>query len=538
MIKTIVVDDEMIILNGLIKMVDWASYDMEIVAVAQDGKQALSEIKKHNPDLLITDIKMPFMDGLEVIQRAKYLNPDILVILISGYDDFKYAQNALQLKVFDYLLKPISLDHFSSTLQNIQEEYRRIMQRNEQSSKLIETQTALQKMSLKSFFRDIIYQNMLTPQLEIELDKYPYDLSEMYYIVLIVTLKIDTKNMTEIQHQKIKHFYASVDSIFDKEDIVLFPDDTNKIIICIPDRNRDELIKRVEEYVHSFYMRIKKYINGERIITVFDIGNPYHNLADISKSYQDAVCCGQMRFFMDQQPVIWYSKIKTKESDKEYFSQSFNHLPLISAIKNDRSDQITEELNELGKYLRANETNFKTILQYYLYSFTHEFFRSFNEESVLYEDIGSKFAEICENTLKLDTCQEVISYLNQNLRVISKMLISQQENTTDFYIKKAVSYIQENYMDSSINLDFLARIAKMHPNYFSMEFKKAQGTTYVSYLSNIRISKAKELLLNTDIKVNKIAKLVGYENATYFNSLFKKKEGYTPLEYRSLHARP
>lgn len=121
MLRVIIVDDERIQLEGIAKHVDWSSYEMEVVGLAGDGVQALKLIEEHGADLLITDIKMPFMDGLKLAERAKKLNPYIKILIISGYDDFEYIRTAIKLKAYAFLLKPILMDELNETLHRLRE---------------------------------------------------------------------------------------------------------------------------------------------------------------------------------------------------------------------------------------------------------------------------------------------------------------------------------------------------------------------------------------------------------------------------------
>lgn len=535
MIKLIMADDESIILNGLKTMIDWSAYGMEVVATAKNGQQALDLIREHNPDLLITDIKMPFMDGLEVIQRAKELNPDLFVILISGYEDFKYAQNALQLKVFDYILKPISLERLTDILGKIQQEYIKLLEDKSHLSRLEQSNQQYKNIAFKMFFRDIMYQNIEPDLIDIEKEKFQYEDSNFFYAIIIAQLDkrfAGSENASETQRQKIKYFYQAMEAVFVARETVIFPDSNSEYVICISDQSGDGLGRKIDQYIAHFYTAIDAYRNGGKIQVNFGVGNIYQDLAKIAFSYREAQESLQLKFIREDKKVIYFSDVEKTKNDDSFLVPSEKHTQLLAAINDNNTRGIKSIINGITAEIQAAETQGKKALQYFVGAIISNIIEHLNSLSFNVDEFIPYTLDVYENILSKPTLSESMSDLYDFLIRIAGDIDTKKKGDFNYYIEKAAYYIKDNYMDTSISLDQIARYSKMSPNYFSMEFKRIKGDTYINYLTTIRMEKAKDLLKTTHMKINEISKAVGYENPTYFSSLFKKLEKMTPLEYR------
>lgn len=392
-LKALIADDEWHIREGIRDSVEWHNYNIEVVDEAEDGEIALELAIQHEIDILLVDLNMPIMNGITVVKNVKEKLPNCRVIIITGFDEFSYAREALRLGVDDYLLKPIIPETLNNVIQKIVDEIR--------------------AKSDESIMNKII-------------SKYAHE------------------NRDDLKEQ----------FCFD----------------WVNGRHTDEEVKEFLQYFHLPQANPKQLLNIK-----------------------------SQEFHLEQ------SFIESK--DKKLF---------ISAIKN-----IISEILEEFQFIMFTEITGIIYL-------------------ISWDIIDEEYISLCENNIHkfLNLSSKVYSIELQNDRnsIITEFSNLKNRNNEETgitpIVQRAEKYIKEYYSNQDFTLEYLANYLQVSPVYLSRIFKQELGTTFVSYLTKLRMKKAIKLLNGTNLKINEIAEQVGYDSQHYFSTAFKKAIGVSPIQYR------
>lgn len=535
MMRVLVADDEIRVCKLICNLVDWSDYDMQIVGVAHDGLQVLDMIEKHKPHLVVTDIRMPSMDGLETIRQVKRAHPDIDFIIISGYRDFEYAQTAIKYGVGDYLLKPLKKDELSTTLKRLKQRWHLM---NEQLSREEELRFRLENdiEALRSgFFRDVLlveerakftidsanqsyhfkFQPGLFQAFTIKMDAaYPDDLSENGLHILKGKLtKLLRDNFKEACFEGEMYFSRCwVYGILNytagaKEDV------KRRFSACM-----DELT-----VLRSLYKRMEFTIG---------LGSPESDISDAPISLRHAIAAAQHRLIAMTSRVM-------QDAPKPVL----NRNKLLSEFKAELSGPVelldSAQAGEAVNHLRdtvcstpgvTGQEVFALVIEAYeLYLVTKQ---SYKKEMNAVRDEMTAFESQAEY---FGHAHELFSYLRDTIiRSIAEQY-EQRSLALTRPIRKAKQYIQEHYMEP-ISLEEVSGIVAFNTSYFSTLFKKECGVNFMEYLSQTRVDKAKELLRDTQLSIADICCSVGYLDIKHFNKTFKRYVSVSPLEFRKLYS--
>ena len=538
MIKVFIVEDEIIIRESIHHMIPWEDYGFEYAGEAADGEMALPMIRELKPDLVITDIKMPFMDGLALSEIIKEELPDTKIIIISGYDDFEYARRAISLGVEQYLLKPVRKVDFIEVLEKIQKKF---AAESEQRVSMETFQTEVQeyeKHSRRDFFEMLISGNSdsdellkRAKQLEIDLRADSYNL-----IFFEAQAKESEKLFNREYSERVAELHEKMLALFTGvRDYILFRNQGFSYVVVVKG-SENHIAKKTQN-------RIQK-------------------LADICSAYEDsvtwAICCGKtvqkpdeiylsyrvgMQLFayryMGCHGILGSQESFEDDSVRDMEESSFRQLDGgavdPSIIKNFLcTAQIEETENFVENYVHMlGETAFiSTMFRQYILLNIHFSVASF-AKLLGYdkERLEIPFDKMRNaSALSAEEVKEVIC------EILKQGIVLREENAKGKYqgiISKAIQYMEKNYADEKLTLNQIARVTNVSPNHFSALFSQEVGQTFIEYLTALRMAKAKELLKCTDKRSGEIAFEVGYNDSHYFSFLFKKTQGMTPSEYRN-----
>ncbi|MCR5108632.1 MAG: response regulator [Lachnospiraceae bacterium] len=393
MIKLFLVEDEIVMRDGIKKHIDWEKEGIEFVGEASDGELAYPLISERKPDIVITDIKMPFMDGLKLSALVKKILPDTKIIILSGYDEFSYAREAIRLGVTEYLLKPISpaalLESIRKVRDNIINDKKKKQSEQSQKAEFEEKEREALKM-----FSELTKHFMEKPSKEEESrDSYG---------------EVDISKAGSVSGKNLEDFLKT-GSINDTKDIM------DRIFFSIGEQNARSMIY-LNYITMDMYFTMLSFLK-ELSVDPSEFGENCGDINDVIKS------------------------IRTVDDSKEFLIRCLDFVM---------------EKRDSGS--------------------------------------GKKYGRI---------------------------------------LGDAKAYIDEHFSDEDISLNTLADILNISPNHFSAIFSQEMGITFIEYLINKRMDRAKELLMTTDMKTFEVAYAVGYKDPSYFSSTFKKTQGMTVREYRS-----
>ncbi len=519
------VEDEIVEREGLMQAIDWEKNGFELVGDSSDGELAYPLILKTKPDILITDIKMPFMDGLELSKLVRQALPNTKIIVLSGYDNFSYAQQGIAIGIASYLMKPIASKLLIQTLcevrDNINEERRHRTDLERYKTEWAENETILQT---KLFF-EMLTRNLTYAQLKSRADKLNVTLDAPMYNVLLIKslLHIDDASQAEPELQNLcamlrKQFKTAC-----------FESMSEGIALLIKAQNA----KDIQAQCELLLQQIAKFMQQYEAVDYFvGVGTPCNRATEIHISYESASKALALRYVQPQAIVFYAEQITQNEM------QSQNPIML-----NKPDQQIVENFLRNGLQSETEQfitDYFQNIGQDSLQSFV---FRQYivmdNYFSVLafLEKLGIDKEEFLKANrdvaISTSTPEDVKPYTERLIKAALTTRDMQVEKRNASLVEVAKQYMQANYNSEDISLQQVAKEVNVSAGYFSTIFRQEEGVTFIECLTQYRMDKAKELLRCTSMKISEIGYTVGYGDAHYFSYLFKKICGCTPKEYRT-----
>lgn len=499
MIKLVIVDDESSTIRGIKRMINRQQTGFVVVGEAMDGIDGINTASELLPDVIITDIRMPNLNGLEMMKQIKAKLPNTKFVVLSGYGEFDYAQEAIKVGAIDYLLKPISSKNFYPLLEKIKSIIDKENSNNKEVYR-IQAEKELQKLLFtgKLDTNQIIVQN------------------KKYYIE-IITLE------REIYDNKSKLFIDLLEKRVEINKGLLHHIDKNKIFILIC----DEAVNDIFEFNYKILNDAKKTDSNIKIYglksscTTNDIQTMYENLLEFE----------QLNFYFDKRCGVRY--IEGKELTNINIELLGNLLDIDTIVDLVQKNDIDKVIELFKKVILIFEINMVKVndVRLYIYDLTRNVvdkllvYDMISEHQLIAMDKDIQQILIVENKKKLEDLlfnifSKTKSYKEANLDISKKKVVSD--------IKK---YIRRNF-DKDIGLNDVADFINLNPKYVSDLFKKEAGINYINYLRKIRIIHSKELLEHSNLKIYEISTKVGYKTSKHFIKVFKNETGFTPNEYR------
>ena len=542
MLKTFLVEDEVVIREMIKKMIPWEQYGFELAGEASDGEMALPLILKSKPDLLITDIKMPFMDGLTLCKLVKKELPDIKIVILSGYDDFNYAKQAINIGVEDYLLKPITKNAFIERLEEIHNRYEHEKTQKEYYEKFKLEMQEYERNASRDFFESLVRADFDLEEIYRRADRLNLDIVAEAYNILIFTPDASDSSYNSSEgysdweaevHKKIENYFLS------HPVAMLFRHQVFSYAILVKGQ-RDTIKKNTCECVET----IQKIMEETRanVDWFVAVGEEADRLSRIKQSYHTAARTYAFRYLYDGH-ILYYNMLEQVKENSADTSKTE-----AVQLKNVNINALNPEI--LQKFLSSG-------LEDEVDSFVHDYFHAIGREPMKslvfcnYVVLNVRFSVLSflkkigydDTELSREETDDVVKKTSQSTEasvayaeeVLKRAIAIRDENAGSqnrSVLKQATDFIDGHYMDEEISLNRVAHAANVSANHFSALFSQNMGQTFIEYLTSLRMDKAKELLRCTSKRSSEIAGEVGYKDAHYFSYLFKKTQGITPSEYR------
>jgi two-component system response regulator YesN len=522
MLKVMIVDDEVQIRKGLKMKLNWQQEGFSIVAEASDGNEALALLEQLDIDLVITDIRMPFMNGIDFFTQCHQDYTRIKIIVLSGYSDFEYAKAALKAGVKDYLLKPVAPRELIDVLGKIRKEIEIEKTEESESSRIhIEKKNlllALQEQYLLQLVKEDWADLSAVMERLRQLQLFPLTQENIKIQFLTIEIRDTKHNETKLSELRLPFQMVCKEiAQLNKGYVFQHPNYSNMMHILI--HSSDDSF-RTKDIVQEIQLNVKKYLELE---TVIGIGNIVNGLADIKNGYISSLLAWRRSEAGSQTQVV---------EDEEHraiidFSAEMERK-LVNALEN----------IEFGEFKSSIHNILEKNKGYSISSFGFLANRIHLLISTIVWKYGMDNPKIQRD---LWICQQSILELHSQLSVFDKLIALGHDVITEVqrirlsdgshFVEGVRRYIEKNYAND-INLTLLSKQFHINGTYLSEVFKNHVGQTYSDYLINLRINKAKELLLDSGLKIIDVAQLVGFSNSGYFSTVFKKYLGQTPIEYR------
>lgn len=536
-IKVFLVEDEMVIRRGIKNSIDWEKEGYIFCGEASDGELAYPMIIKEKPDILITDIRMPFMDGLELCKLVKKELPKIKILILSGYDEFDYAKEAIRLGVTEYLLKPISSGKLLEALNGVSESIRREKEDKDLVRKYMEEMRENTEHEKQKFFEQMIAGNLSMADALETGKKYEMNLSAGMYNLLLFRFTLGKENRKS--GELLGEAEYAIEKLTERLEYVFeFQRGVEGWAFLLMADNEEQMSERVKELSKDLEEIMKNY---STIAYFGGIGQPVARLRELEESFREAERALAARFTMELNRIISVEDIRMAQNvdtldDIEI--TSFGEIEktrtmLEKFLNNGAEDEIDEfvdvYINELP------EENLKSVLmRQYIIMDAYIVMMSFCEKIEGIEGEMQAQSEELKNSMKtIQTLEEIKNYIRMLLKKIIGVRDTISGRRYSDIIEIAKDQIRKTYMSDEISLNTIAAEVGMSPSYFSSIFSKEMGKTFVEYLTEIRMDRAKELLMCSSMKTSEIGYEVGYKDPHYFSYIFKKTQNCTPKEFRA-----
>ncbi|WP_066067059.1 response regulator transcription factor [Neobacillus soli] len=504
MYKVLLADDESLITLGLRAILDWEDYGFEIAYTAESGEEALSYLKDHPIDLLITDILMAEMSGLELIKEAKQIQPQIKSIVLTGYQEFGFIKQGLLLGIENYLVKPVDEDELLTTIQNVGRKLSTVPVVG--ASSLTEDTTTLMDNTLWRFLNGEIDKNDCLERLSF----YNIQFTELIYNVSI--LNFEQYHKTEIT-KKIRSI------IEEHYSATCLYSPNHELIIIFGGTNEEELVKWNQSLVNRLCEEQK-----ETGLFYLSMGRPVKTIDELEESMINASEYSLLQLYSE--PNVLISKGFTIDRQEELKKQQDFKETIVKRILNADEetlpmiDLFLDHLTKQSKFISPQVAKKYTfdLMSYIHFSIQPDNLSSYTAavERIVY---SSDIAQV--KAILREYCHELILSINNQVHMRSPI------------VQNVLQFIHAHY-DQGISLKTLGQQFHVNAIYLGQLFQKEVGVVFSEYLNRYRLEKAKELLKTTHYRAGEIGKKVGYSDTTYFYKQFKKTVGTTPSEWRKI----
>lgn len=534
MYKVLIIDDESIIRKGIKNIINWKQLDCEVCADASDGIEGIELIRKYLPEIIITDIRMPGLDGLSMIKQVKSIVPNTKIIILTGYRDFDYVQEAIKCGAFDFLLKPSKIEELTAVLT------RAVNEINDQKIRHMEIDQfkVLFEQSIpilrEKLLYDVIY-GLNTNENEITEKMKLFNISIRNFVLVVMENDYDEKSNSS---QYDKHLYqfgivSSFEEIFaEKYEVLSIMLNSSRVGFIIQKQDRVPLdIEEVSEKCSYLQEVINNGFGFTVTIAVSSNGVTAIELPEKLKE-----CLGSLEYksYMGNNSIIQYSDLNSFFRYEDYSTLDKYQKQLLESIKSGNEDLVRVSTQNIARYVTTNKININ-----YMKNFYYTTLSSINNIRISVSaaeldkkhEEGKDIASLLKLIEKSESAEELNSLLEDVAIRIAAKVNSFNNRSIKLILRKAIDYIQEHYSEP-VTLNEVAENIYVSTFYISRMFKKELGKSFVDYLNDVRIEKAKELLKDIKYKTYEVAEIVGISDPHYFSKLFKKYSGMTPSEYR------
>ncbi len=529
--NVIIADDEMKVCQLILKLADWDDLGLHVAGIANDGLSALEMVDKHRPDILITDIRMPGVDGIELIRRAKELAPALQCIIISGYRHFDYAHNAIRYGVEDYLLKPVNQQEFVLTLRKLVEKRDREMNQTLETEELRLKAIHLGERLKEDFVLRLLREDIF-PEKEAEQLSFPTGAG---YGCAIVKPDLNGVTPEDRLHglaaeKTLNVLRQHLGPVFP----VLLTCAAPEGVLCVFHHSAitwEDVLSAFRSLMEDVLLLRALFLGLE--VTV-GLSRANHVLSSLPAAMKEACQAAAERLRRGTGQIIVYAPQALPPCDKETLLNAEIRKNLLAALdildESGYQAQLKKVLATLNGAGRLPMTDVHDVMKELIYlhflgltgrgqaeeatkAFLNQFEAAWNAATSFAQAAGSLIDMLCGHVAAIN-------------RERSEMEMRP--------IRLAKKYMQENY-HKPLTLEEVASVAGFHPAYFSTIFKKVTGENFLEYVSELRMKEAREMLCDGHLRIEDIAEKVGYADTKYFVKLFKKSTGLTPQEYRKLY---
>ena len=532
MYRILLVDDEILVRDAIRENIDWKAMDCELVGDCDNGKAAVEFVQTHPVDIVLTDILMPYMDGMELSRFLHDNYPDIVIVIFSGFGEFEYAKKAIQYDVSEYMLKPVTAMELRAVIEKMKKKVDQRREEKQKLERLTQTSENYQKNAIviRSKALQAFVDNTKTREESLEeLSGLRISLEAACYRVAVFDLDLysDSMQLTSEKRQEsalmsFVLFNVSDEIVSSENAGVAYQEGNNKVCVLFMGNRTREFGEKIMKICEMIQTKLRELMALEVSIGVGSWARTQqellvsHELADKAIGYR-YLLGGSLLIDMEEHPV---ENIRYSDDLMEKLSTA------LKAGKKENADSVLDRIAAEIKAARVDKSRACVYLQ--------QIIRTADDTC---EDMlaDSKLLSERETLLRRVTEQKsfdsAFALVKDHVGKIFQVLSDANSSSGQRQARLALDYIQKNYMDPDLSLNSICSYLNISTSYFSTIFKELTGETFTEVLIRTRMEKAKELLENTTMKNYEIAEKVGFADPHYFGISFKKMTGCTPTEY-------
>ncbi|BFH61327.1 response regulator [Paenibacillus azoreducens] len=527
MYNVFIVDDEAVVRDGLKRTINWQEHGFELVGDFANGREVLEAMEHTVPDVIISDISMPFMDGLELAAAVVRKYPYVKIIILTGFDEFEYAQQAIRLKVSDFILKPITAHEMRELLQKVKREMDEVTRQHEDLSRLYSQLKQSLPLLKERFLERLVVNGLKAPEIA---ERFQYfGLNPLAPLQLVMVVDIDDFGERQIRSDRggdteILRYAAFnvLEEIAGREGQLLFRTREERIVLLLAGEPEESALY---EQAYRIAEEARYYIDKFLKFTVsIGVGQAVRNAEELPVSYANALSALDYRFLLGKNRVLSILDVEGRPAGGTQPRNDWDRQ-LASAVKTGSLQDVRQLIQKFVADLKVSMAPLDSSIlhiQKVILSLVNA------TQELGLEDFRIQLTDV----YKFKTLDEIGNWLEESAASVMTAIADNRNHYTLAQVRKAAEYIETHYSQEKISLQDICRHVLMSTSYFSLVFKQHTGETFVEYLTRVRMDKAKELLQHTALKLYEIAGKVGYGDPNYFSILFKKHAGMTPREYR------
>lgn len=535
MLRIFLVEDESIIRETLRDSVPWTQYGYTFVGEAGDGEMALPLIRKAMPDVLITDIRMPFMDGLALSRLVLQEFPQMKIIIISGYDDFEYAQQAIGLGVERYLLKPITKNSLITVLEEVRNKIEGERAQSSYTALFHLEAREYENFTRRSFFERISAGHLTVQEIYDQAEKLDLDLRAPCYTIALFSILPEQQGTTEAYSEPGARLHDELMGHFLKDPAyILFRWNltTCAVLIKAETEEMDERIRRCCDTVRQQYEAFAPEQNW-----YVAVGRPTQRLSRLRDCFDEVNRLWAYRYIQTRQHILTADTVSLltgtggEDSLNNLDVSKVNPAILTGVMQSAAAQEVVSFVDEYVRSL-ADALESKPFCQYLMLSVRFaatEYAQSLEVDAQEFLQSLSCL-DLVGKTVSMDDLKRYMTDILLRAVELRDQAAGSQYRTL---MKQAVRFIDEYFTNQDLSLNRVAREVNISANYLSAVFSQEMGQTFVEYVTAKRMALARELLRTTDMRSGEVADAVGYRDPHYFSFLFKKTQGCTPRDYRA-----
>lgn len=529
--SVLLVDDEEEVFQVIMKKLDWEGMGFRIAGYARNGVEALEMAEELSVDVVMTDIKMPYMDGLTLCRKLKEQYQKIKVIIFSGFDEFEYAREAIKIEAEEYILKPINANELREVFERIKNNLDKELDEKRNIDKLREYYLESLPMLQENFLTSLIDGRIPEDSIEEYARNCSLTLKGPYFVVTVV--HISTTNPME-GALPIDPFLLAVSVKKLAEEQLAASEYDSKIVtylgdgIVITQLPAEEAITRFTDCMDKICKMAKRVCKAK--ITA-GIGHVCSGPEELQMSYLGAKNAVSYRVLYGNTRAINIAEIDPQENADLPWEEPFIQK-IIKKVKVGEEQPLLDAIAEFTEKLAGS----KMSLQRYrilIMELITELSRFGANNQINLEDVFGGNGDVYTRAMQLESTDALREWLCENCLKLQKQVQNERQDTTKSFVSKAIDYVKEHYADTDLGIETICGYLNVSAAYFSTVFKKETGKTFINYLTDYRMEEAVELLLTQNEKTYVIAEKVGYTDPNYFSYVFKKQFGMSPSKYKT-----